>query len=125
MRSSARRARADRGSVSVEAVIVLPVFLLVVFAILQAGLWTHACAVAQAAAQDGARAGAAFGASPGQGQDTAEAVLSQRAAGEDWVVTITPGPDGLTVTVTGRAMSIVPGLVLDVRESASMPWEAK
>ena len=123
MRCSARSDGRDRGSVSVEAVIVLPVFLLVVYAILQAGLYAHACAVAQAAAQDGARAGAAFGSSADQGRAAAQAVLSARVAGEDWAVTTQSDATTLTIAVSGHAMSIVPGLTLEVRESASMPWE--
>jgi len=111
------------GSVSIEAVLIIPLFLLTVFAILEASLWVYASSVAQAAAQDGVRAGTAYGATAQDGQGLAEAILHQRDSGTQWTVTATSGPASLTVVVDGHALTVVPGLNLVVHESATLPWE--
>jgi len=116
--------RSDRGSVSIEAVILIPVFLATIFLTLEGSLWVYASSVAQAAAQDGVRAGAAYQAGDDDAHRVATEILLARDAGEDWRVTTATNATSLTVTVTGRATSIVPGLSLDVHESATMPWES-
>lgn len=110
---------------SVEAVILVPLFLVVLFTILQASLWVHASAVAQAAAQDGVRAGTAVGGSAVAGSTVAESILAQRTVGEGWVVTTESTGTGLTIAIVGQSTTIVPGLVLTVRESATLPWEGR
>ena len=114
-----------RGSVSVEAVLVMPVFFAAVFGIMEASLWVYASTVAQAAAQDGVRAATVYRGSTLQGVHTAETILATRDCGRDWVVTTSAGGTVLTFTVTGRAPSVVPGLGLTVRQSASLPWEVR
>lgn len=115
----------SRGSVSVESVIVMPVFLLAMFAILQASLWVHACSVAQAAAADGVRAGSAYGGSVEEGRAEAESILNARVVGEQWVVSTEDDGRSLTIIVTGYATSVVPGMSVAVRESATLPWEGR
>ena len=122
---SQRSVRRTQGSVSVESVILMPLFLMAVFAILQASLWVHASAVAQAAAEDGVRAGSAFDGTAESGQQMAMSILTQRAVGEQWVVSVEDDGRSLTVTVTGNATSVIPGLVVPVEESATMPWELR
>ena len=121
-RGSPGRSRTS-GSVSIEGVLILPLFLATIFAILEGSLWVHASSVAQAAAQDGARAATVIGGSEQTGQDVAQAILTERSVGEDWDVVTTPTAGDFTVTITGRAPSVVPGLTLAVRESATLPWE--
>ena len=53
-------AQGQDGSVSLEIAILAPALLLLVFSIVQGGLWFHARNLAQAAAQEGAAAGAAY-----------------------------------------------------------------
>ena len=103
---------------------MLPLFLVTVFVILQASLWVYSSATAQAAAQDGARAATAYLGSIDEGIQTTYSIMQARATGEGWIVTATPEGRLLTITVTGHAPSILPGLELTVRESASLPWEA-
>ena len=54
--------RGDRGSVTLEVSILAPVLLLVVFTIIQVGLWSYARSLALGAAQEGVAAGRAYGA---------------------------------------------------------------
>ena len=110
------------GSVSIEAVLIVPLFLAALFAILQGSLWVHASCVAQAAAQDGARAATVLGGSEEAGRITAQTILDERAVGEDWDI-VTTSTDTFTVVITGRAPSVVPGLSFSVEESATLPWE--
>lgn len=116
--------RGSRGSVSIEALVLVPLFLAVVFTIMEASLWIHASTVAQAAAQDGVRAGTVVGGSETQARATAQEILGQRSVGEDWQVTTTVDGRNLTVSVAGFATSVVPGVSLGVHESATMPLEA-
>jgi len=113
------------GSVSIEAVLIVPLFLVALFAILEGSLWVHASCVAQAAAEDGARAATVLGGSEEEGRSTAQTILDARSVGEDWVVVTTPGPTAFTVEITGRAPSVVPGLSFWVHESATLPWEPR
>src|SRR4051794_21902947 len=48
-----RRLRGDRGAVTVELVIATPLLLLMLLAIVQFALWSHATHIAQAAASQG------------------------------------------------------------------------
>ena len=118
----AREAR-TAGSVSVEALILVPFFLMVVFTILEASLWVYSSSVAQAAAEDGARAGTVSGGNEQEGKDIALDILAARSVGEGWEVVTTASSEGLTVAVSGRAPSVVPGMSLTVTESATLPWE--
>ena len=111
------------GSVSIEAVLIVPLFLAAIFAILEGSLWVHASSVAQAAAQDGARAATVLGGTEETGRDTAQTILDARLVGEDWQIVTTSDPASFTVSITGRAPSVVPGLSFAVRESATLPWE--
>ena len=111
------------GSVSIEGILIVPLFLAALFAIMEGSLWVHASSVAQAAAQDGARAATVIGGGEQAGLDEAQAILNERSVGEDWDIVTTPGTDSFTVTITGRAPSVVPGLSFSVHESATLPWE--
>ncbi len=103
----------------------MPLFLTALFTIVQASLWVYASSVAQAAAQDGVRAATVLGGTLDEGEATAGAILQDRRAGSDW--TLVPSDDGraLTLTVTGQSLAVVPGLRLEVTESASLPWEGR
>lgn len=118
----------DRGSVTLELVVVFPVVLLLIIGGIQGALYYHARSVALAAAQEGARAAAVEGATSGTGQAAAAAFIA--ATGGDDVlpgaqVDATRTPTTATVTVTGRALTVlaIPGVSLDVAQSAALPVE--
>lgn len=65
----------ERGSVTVEAALVVPVVMVVALGLLQLGLWIHTQHVLLAAAQEGARAAAVDGGTAAGGRRTALALV--------------------------------------------------
>ena len=116
----------DRGSVTLEVSILAPVLLLVVFTIIQVGLWSYARSLALGAAQEGVAAGRAYGAPAEAGRVRARAFL-EATAGDSLLassVTSTATAGGLRVEVAGRALSVLPGVPgLPVRQHAEGPIE--
>lgn len=125
-RSRLGRERDERGSASIQLVILLPALFAVLFVGMQAALYYHARTVAIAAAQEGARAA---GAEHGREADGVEAandfideaggrdVLSAAAASADRTAT------QATVTVTGFSLSVIPGWNVRITQSATVPVE--
>jgi Flp pilus assembly protein TadG len=126
-RSTSRSPRRNqKGSVSIELVILLPALFAVMFIGMQAALFYHARTVAIAAAQEGARAAGAEhgGESDGVGAASdfiAEAgggdVLSRSSASANRTATTA------TVTVTGFSLSVIPGWKVRITQSATVPVE--
>ncbi|MFI9527352.1 TadE/TadG family type IV pilus assembly protein [Micromonospora rosaria] len=113
---------ADRGANPVELAVVMPLVLLLLFASIQAAAWFVARATALNAAQSAVTAQRVHQAPAGAGEARAAAFLT--AAG-DWLVGWDqPGPDcavtatEVTCTVTGRSLSVVPGVSFPVRQTA-------
>jgi len=116
----------ERGSTSMQMVLLMPALFAVMFLALQAALYSYAMTVAGAAAQDGARAASAYDNrnTPSAGRAAAVAALSQsHGALEDWTVTTQDEANGTSVTVTGTALSVLPGLTFPVQRAATFPWE--
>ena len=116
----------DRGSATLEVSILAPVLLLVVFTIIQVGLWSYARSLALGAAQEGVAAGRAYQASAEAGRARAQAFLDATAGDSlvGSVVTTSATAGSLRVEVTGRALSVLPGVPgLPVRQRAEGPLE--
>ncbi|SOC51217.1 TadE/TadG family type IV pilus assembly protein [Ornithinimicrobium cerasi] len=115
----------ERGSSSVEVVVLLPLVLLLMFAMVQGGLWFHARAVALAAATEGARVAAAESSTAGAGITAATSFIADAGSGVvlDPAVTGSRSATTATVTVTGQAQSLIPFLDPSVAQSASFPTE--
>jgi Flp pilus assembly protein TadG len=114
-RHSLRRDTDDDGSV-VEAVLIVPVLMVLVLVVIQFALWAHALQVVQLAASEGDRAARAAGSGPAVGVAQARAVTESKdsdLASSSVSGTVLPG-DGVEITVTGQAVAIVPGLHLPV-----------
>ncbi|WP_243719776.1 TadE family protein [Actinomadura sp. KC06] len=116
----------DRGSITLETVIAVPVALLAVMLIINAALWYHARNTALAAAQEGVRTARAYGANPAQADATALAFA--RSNGEGFLQSPSVDTSGSTTTtivvrVRGTAVSLVPGLHLEVNQVARGPVE--
>lgn len=121
--SSSRR---QRGSASIELVILLPALLTVMFLGMQAALFYHARTVAIAAAQQGARAAGTEQGREADGIDAANDFITE--AGGDDVLTGTSTTASrtlttATVTVTGFSHSVIPGWKVQITQSASVPVE--
>jgi Flp pilus assembly protein TadG len=124
--TSSRRRTDERGSASVELVILLPVLFAVMFLGMQAALFYHARTVAIAAAQEGARAAGAENGKTSDGINAAYAFISD-AGGNDVLsganTSANRTPTTVTVTVTGHSLSVIPGWNPVITQSASLPVE--
>lgn len=117
----------DRGSATLELVIIFPVLLLIIFTVVQASLFFYARSLALAAAQEGVRAARAENAHLPDGVTRARAFLTSTAG--DSLLTPTVSSDGSSATqirirVTGRSLSVLPGVPgLSVSQEATGPKE--
>lgn len=113
----------QRGSVSLEIAVLGPALLLLVFSIVQAGLWFYARSLALAAAQEGVNAGRTYGADPGAGVVRAKAFLEEQAGDSLTNTTATSvgsTPTFIRIQVTGRSLSVLPGVPgIEVTQSAT------
>ncbi len=124
--ATSSRRHDERGSVSLELVILLPALFAVMFLGMQAALYYHARTVAIAAAQEGARAAGAETGREADGTSAANAFVSE-AGGHD----VLPGATSAasrtsttaTVTVRGFSLSVIPGWTPEVEQSATVPVE--
>ncbi|WP_243710547.1 TadE family protein [Micromonospora sp. KC213] len=109
----------DRGANPVELAVVMPAVLVLLFASVQVAVWFVARSTALHAAQSGVNAQRTFQAPAGAGEARAAGFL--RATG-DWLVGGKPScatiATEVTCTVTGRSLSVVPGVSFEVRQSA-------
>ena len=110
-----------------EIAILAPALLVLVITIVQAGLWFHARNLAQAAAQEGATAAASYTATTTAGLARARAFLSEQAGDSLTATTVSTAGSTATlvrVEVTGRALSVLPGVPgMTVTQTATAPLE--
>ncbi len=119
----------DRGASTIELVILAPLLLGMIWLTVQFALWYQGRQVALAAAQLGARvASQDAGTMPdwaGRAERSAQSYyrgLGTRVlGGQIGARAQTGGVGQVRVTVTGTAVSIVPGLTLTIRETAGGP----
>lgn len=105
-----RHTQNERGAAAIEMVVLLPALFAVLFLGMQAALYFHARTVAIAAAQEGARAAAAEGARSSAAVAAANAFLADAGDGLE-APSVRPGrtSTSATVTVSGHALSVIPG----------------
>lgn len=119
-------AHRERGSSSIQMVILMPALFAVMFLGLQGALWFHARSVAIAAAQEGARQAGAQNSTTDAGINQATSFVAD-AGGNDVLsgatATAVRSATQATVTVSGSAMSVIPGWTITVRQSATVPVE--
>ncbi|WP_020645824.1 TadE/TadG family type IV pilus assembly protein [Amycolatopsis balhimycina] len=117
--------RGDRGAVSAELVIATPLLLLMLLAIVQFALWSHATHIAQAAASQGLAAARAQNGTAAAGSASAQQMLDQLARGP--LTGTSVGADrtanSASIRISGTATSVVPFLSLPVHAEASGPVE--
>lgn len=109
----------------VEAVIVVPVLMVLLLVVIQVVLWAHAAQVVELAASEGDRAARSTGggavAGAGVARSVAEAPGSDLATASVGVAVATEQGALARVTVTGKAESILPGFSLSVSSSVIGP----
>lgn len=124
VRSRARPVRGERGSASVQMVVIMPLLFLIAFTGLQAGLYFYGRSGALSAATTGARAAAAEHGTAEDCQRAAAAfiaslgdVLTQpRIACARTVTTV-------SVEVSGNTLSVIPGWMPQVVQRAVQQTE--
>jgi Flp pilus assembly protein TadG len=115
----------ERAAAVVQLTILAPVFMLLVTGSVQASLWQQADHVALAAAQRGLIVARGVDGSTAVAESTATAAATQLGSGVlvSPTAKVTPTGTEVTVTVTGTAEQLIPGLQLTVTDSASGPVE--
>lgn len=123
--ATARARGRERGSTSIQMVILMPALFAVMFLGMQAALIYHARTLAIASAQEGARVAGAENGTTAAGITTADTYLAQTAgdALTSSTVTGTRTATTATVTVRGVALSVLPGWRPAITQSASVTVE--
>jgi Flp pilus assembly protein TadG len=116
----------ERGSSSIQMVILMPMLFSIMFLGMQGALYYHARTVAIAAAQEGARAAGSQNGTVTGGISAASSFVND-AGGNDVLpgAHMTGGRSATTATVTvkGTSLSVIPGWSPAVSQSASVPVE--
>lgn len=125
-----RRSRPDRerGAITLEAVLILPVVLALIMAVITAAIWLYARDIALNAARQGLAAARDDGGSLYTGGPAAVAFAERTGGGYltgvHAAVSVGGGRDPtVTVTVTGQALSVLPFWHQSVSASAQAPLE--
>jgi Flp pilus assembly protein TadG len=118
-------ANRDAGGATTELAIAMPLVMLIIMFIVQAGVWMHATHVAQAAATRAANAAAAYQASAATGQTAGTETL--QAIGDGVLnspsVSVTRTATEVRAEVVGTAAPVVPGVHWKVRAVVVRPVE--
>ncbi|MGI5346606.1 TadE/TadG family type IV pilus assembly protein [Streptomyces sp. CA-250714] len=106
--------------VSVAAIIAL----MLLFLLIQGGLWLHGRSVAQHAAQQGADAGRSYTAQRGDAAEAAERFVAKMGGSlQSHSVSVETHGGQIAVTVRGEISSLVPGVPLHVEQRVQAPVE--
>lgn len=118
-------ARPDAGGATAELVIAMPLLLLIVMFVIQAGVWFHATHVGQAAATRAASTAAAYQSSAGAGQGAGADTLAAIGDGvlKDPQVSVTRTATEVRVEIHGTAATVVPGVSWRVTAVVVRPVE--
>jgi Flp pilus assembly protein TadG len=118
-------ARPDAGAATAELVIAMPLLLLMVMFVIQAGVWMHATHIAQAAATRAASTAAAYQSSAGAGQFAGGDTLAAIGSGvlKNPSVSVTRTATEARVEIRGTAETVVPGIHWQVSTVVVRPVE--
>jgi Flp pilus assembly protein TadG len=118
------RRASERGSTSIEMVILLPALFALMFLGMQAALMYQGRAVALAAAQEGARDAASETGTTVSGIRTAESFVAVSTTGLSSVTVVGQRTaTAATITVTATTLTVIPGWNPTITQSASLPVE--
>lgn len=117
----------DRGFGTVEAVLTVPVIVLMILGAVQVGLWWYSRQLAETAAQEAARASRSYNATADAGQAEGYSYLSKVDGGGSALhhpsIQVTRGAQTVTVTVKGDIVSLVPWVSPTVTITVTSPVE--
>jgi len=118
-RTRVRPARGERGSASVQMVVIMPLMFGIAFTGLQAGLYFYGRSAALSAATTGARAAAAEGGTTIACHQAAAAFLDSLGDVLNTTrVDCTRTATTVTVRVAGTSLSVIPGWTPQVAQEA-------
>lgn len=119
------RSQRERGSASIQMVVLLPALFLLMFLGMQAALFYQGRTIILAAAQEGARDAAAENGALTAGINTAASYVSTSTnAGLKGVrVTGARSAGHASITVTAYTLSVIPGWKPQITQSANYPIE--
>lgn len=116
----------ERGSGTIQLVVLMPLLFTLLFAGVQGAMFYHARSVAIAAAQEGARAAAAQTGTTGHGHTAAAAFLAAAGGGDvlkGATIQVTRTATTATARVSGTIMSVIPGWSPTVSSQVAAPVE--
>jgi Flp pilus assembly protein TadG len=118
-----RHARSERGDITASNVIVIPIVMLLCFAVVQYAVAWHAKNALNAAAEDGLRA-----AQTNSLVDPTSAARASLSTNAGFIANVTINqnsslPGRLTVTVSGNVPGAFPGLTMTLTGHATGPLE--
>ena len=118
-------ARAERGSTSIQMVLLMPALFAVMFLGMQAALYYHARSIALASAQEGARAAGAEDGTTSAGVAAARDYLSATAGDALSATRVTGSRSTTTATITvrGTPLTVIPAWAPPVTQSATVTVE--
>jgi len=103
---------------------VVPLAFLLMFTLIQGGLWFHGRSVAHHAAQQAVDAQRAYDATPDAGQTTAAAFLARMGASlTGAAVRVSDDGERVSVQVEGNVINLVPGWNGHVSQRVQAPVE--
>lgn len=115
--------RTDRGEASAQAVIAVPVVLLVLWLAIQATVFLHGANVASAAANEGAAVAARYGSSTGAGERAISRTLSALDSRSSASWSVEKAGSVVVATVRLRLPRIVPFFPMTVARTSREPIE--
>jgi Flp pilus assembly protein TadG len=114
----------DRGSSTVEIAVLLPLMMLLLMLVVQAGIYFDTRAVAVAAARKAATTARLDGGSASDGQAIATRFLDENAAAlSARRITVTRRGGTASATVSGRVASVLFGVPFNVSVTVDAPVE--
>lgn len=119
------RAAHEDGFSTLEAVVVIPVIVILTMLVIQFVMLWHARNVTEAAAQNALRVARGYQAAAAQGQQSANEYLSKVAGKmlDNYTVEVDRGPTTVTVVVHATVSRVVPFGTYAVTETAHGPVE--
>lgn len=119
-----RMGRDERGFETAETAIVLPMLLLIIFAIIQGGLWYHGTNLVQAAAVNAYEAARLYDGNTADGVNAGTATAEQTGGMlTDVTVDVERNATEVTATVTAVTPGLIPGVNTTVTKTITGPVE--
>ncbi|MFZ3562857.1 TadE family protein [Streptomyces sp. BH097] len=116
--------RSDRGALSLELSMIMPLAFLMLFGLIQGGIWFHGRSVAHHAAQQALDAQRLYNAPAGAGVAAGREFLAGMGGSlTNGQIHVNAGTDTVSVRAEGDVIMLVPGWRVHVAQSVQAPVE--